>query len=308
MEPSLINLLERRKLLRTAGISAAVATAFSMKVTGAKAAKTNVDADILNFALNLEYLEAEFYTRSVFGEGLAQLGVGVSGSGSGSGTQGTVTGGSKVPFKSRASYQFALEIAQDEMSHVELLRQTLSSAGLYVSAEPSIDLVNSFTAAAIAAGLISAGQTFNPFADENSFLLAAFIFEDVGVSAYSGAAASITSKAYLTAAARILGTEAYHAGEIRTRLYLGGYAQQTNKIAALRAKASGTGPGTSTPAPDDQGIVTSGHTTIVDADANGLVYTRTPQQVLNVVYLGAGSSAGGFFPNGVNGNIHSSAA
>lgn len=305
MEPSWSNLLERRKLLRTATMSAAVATAFSMKVTGAHAATADIDPDILNFALNLEYLEAEFYSRSVFGYGLptAEL----TGSGSGSGTQGTVTGGRKVPFKSRTTFQLARQIASDEAAHVILLRHVLMQAGAYVAAEPTIDLTNSFTNAAVAAGLISAGQTFDPFADENSFLLAAFIFEDVGVSAYAGAAAKITNKSYLTTAAQILATEAYHAGSLRTRLYLGGYGQQTDKIAALRAKASGTGPGTNLPA-DDIGVLTDGMATIADVNANALAHTRTPQQVLNVVYLGQGTTGGGFFPNGVNGNIRSTAS
>ncbi len=303
MEPSWTTKLERRKLMRNAGISAAVATAFSMKVTGAKAATTNIDPDILNFALNLEYVEAEFYHRAVFGTGLpANL---LTGSGTGSGIQGTVTGGSRVQFASRATYQQALEIAQDELAHVALLRQALSAAGYYVAAEPTIDLVNSFTNAAIAAGLISAGQTFNPFADENSFLLGAFIFEDVGVSAYSGAAASITSKTYLTVAAQILAVEAYHAGNIRTRLFQGGFGAQSDKIAALRGAASKVGP---YPAIGDHGVLTNGRATIVDADSNALAYTRTPQQVLNVVYLGQSATGGGFFPNGLNGNINNSAA
>ena len=297
-------MLERRKLMRTAGLTAAVATAFTMKVTGAKAAPTDIDPDILNFALNLEYLEAEFYTRAVYGYGLGAFDIDLSGSGTGSGVQGSVTGGSKVQFASRGSYQLAQEIANDEVAHVKLLIASLKNAGYYVAAEPTIDLVNSFTAAAQGAGLISAGQTFSPFANENDFLLGAFIFEDVGVSAYSGAASSITSKEYLTVAAQILAVEAYHAGSIRSRLFLGGFGQQTDQIAYFRGRASSVGTYT---AINDHGVLSYGNATVVDADSNALVYTRAPAQVLNVVYLGQSSTGGGFFPNGVNGNINSSA-
>ena len=100
--------------------------------------------------------------------------------------------------------------------------------------------------------------------------------------------------------------EAYHAGEIRTRLFLNGFATQSNQIAALRASASDavTTSG-AMPVPDHGVQTSSGTASIVDADANALAYTRTTGQVLNVVYLGkgVGTTSGGFFPQGVNGAI-----
>ena len=51
---------------------------------------------------------------------------------------------------------------------------------------------------------------------------------------------------------------------------------------------------------------------IVPLDTNGIAYSRTPGQVLNIVYLNApskvGATSGGFFPAGVNGNIKTSTA
>jgi hypothetical protein len=78
------------------------------------------DADILNFALNLEYLEAEFYLRAAFGTGLT------SGQTSGQGSRGDVTGGRKVSFKSAAIREYAEEIANDERNHVLFLRSALA--------------------------------------------------------------------------------------------------------------------------------------------------------------------------------------
>jgi hypothetical protein len=99
------------------------------------------DSSILNFALNLEYLEAEFYLRGATGRGLPDDMVG------GTGTPGRVSGGRQVDFR--------------------------------------------------------------------NFLFAAFLFEDVGVTAFKGAAPFISNKTYLDAAAGLLATEAYHAGIVR---------------------------------------------------------------------------------------------
>ena len=281
--------LDRRKLMLRAGFGAAVLGA--MSVTGLRPASAAgvTDADILNFALNLEYLEAQFYLHAVFGTGLAANEItGVDG------PPGAVAGGSKVPFVTPAIQQYASEIAQDEHNHVLFLRAALGSAAV---AQPAIDIVNSFNTAAQLAGL---GSSFDPYANEDSFLLGAYVFEDVGVTAYHGAAPLISNKAYLAAAAGILGVEAYHASEVRLLLYQLGYFSQTAAISALRAKASGTGPGTPYPA-DDQGVEVGGVANIVPTDSNSLVFARTPRQVLNVVYLGA--TPGGFFPKGMNGNI-----
>jgi hypothetical protein len=94
---------------------------------------------------------------------------------------------------------------------------------------------------------------------------------------------------------RHLAVEAYHAGTLRTLLYQMGQARATAKISALRASASG--------AADDQGVVMNGPANIVPTDHNGLAFSRTNAQVLNIVYLGGASANYGFFPKGLNGTI-----
>jgi hypothetical protein len=51
-----------------------------------------------------------------------------------------------------------------------------------------------------------------------------------------------------------------------------------------------------------------GKANVVPADGNGLAFGRTPGQVLNIVYLTPKvANSGGFYPDGVNGQLHTSA-
>ena len=261
------------------------------------------DVDVLNFALNLEYLEAQFYTYAVTGAGLP------AGMLDGTGTQGAVTGGKQVPFQDAIVKQYALEIQQDEANHVRFLRTALGSARV---AQPALDISanpnGAFSAAARAAGLIGAGESFDPYASDNNFLLGAFIFEDVGVTAYKGASPLITNKTFLEAAAGILAAEAYHAGLVRTILYRKGVqtpalVQATEGISNARDAVDGA-------SDDDQGVaMRNGAANLVPTDENSIVYSRTAANVLNIVYLNKASvNSGGFFPAGVNGTIRTSGA
>jgi hypothetical protein len=296
----------RRRLLSIGGAALAGLAVAGASRAFAQAAIT--DADILNFALNLEYLEAQYYTYATTGTSLtANGGVITSGSGAAGGSVTIKSTSPKVPFVNPTIASYAMETAGEERKHVAFLQNALGTASV---AMPNIDLLNSFNGLAVAAGI---GASFDPFASDLNFLLGSFIFEDVGVTAYHGAAASITTPAYLDAAAGIMAVEAYHAGLIRTVLFgmdaatpSAGINATASKIAATRAKLDGTGN-------DDIGLGTesvalNGSTpsytgaTIVDADSNTLAFARTTTQVLSIVYAG-GTGKGGFFPNGLNGTI-----
>lgn len=266
-------------------------------------AGTLSDADILNFSLNLEYLEAQFYAFAAFGAGLPNNLL------TGTGTQGAVTGGRQVAFTDPVIAQYAREIATDERQHVAFLRSALGSAAV---AQPAIDIsataTSAFSAAARAAGLIGAGQAFDPYANDENFLLGAFIFEDVGVTAYKGASPLITNKTFLEAAAGILAAEAYHAGLIRTELY--GKGLQTPSLRTATEQISDARDSLDNSFDVDQGVAPrNGASNIVPTDNNGLAYSRSPGDVLNIVYLtAAAAQQGGFFPAGVNGNVRLSTA
>jgi hypothetical protein len=280
---------------RDAVVAGGVALASVLLARNAFAQSTAVtDTDILNFELNLEFLEAQFYTLATTGMTLDQVGLSTkSGSGIAGGTV-TVKTNAAVPFTTPLLQQFAAEVTADEQRHVNFLQSALGTSAV---AMPNVDLMNSFNALAAAAGL---GSSFDPFASETNFLLGAFIFEDVGVTAYQGAAGLISNKTYLDKAVGIHNVEAYHAAGIRTRIFQAGAAVQSasQAIAATRAKLDGSNT-------DDIGVgVNAGAATIVDNDANGMTYARTTSQVLSIVYGGGAAGVGGaFYPNGMNGTI-----
>lgn len=245
------------------------------------------DTDIFNFALNLEYLETEYYLRATTGSGLSAADAGAD--------AGPVTGAPSGPvaFTTSAFREYAEELAANELAHVRYYRSTLGSGAV---ARPALDL-GAFAAAAESAGL---GVGFNPFANEINFFLGGFLMEDVGVTAYKGAAPLIQNKQYLEDAAGILAVEAYHMGLVRSLLYEAGEEARNaaNAISDARDSLDGSDD-------LDQPIVVEGRANIVPADSRGIAFSRTPQQVLRIVYLNAsaGVGSGGFFPSGFNGAI-----
>jgi hypothetical protein len=280
------------------------------------------DADILNFALNLEYLEAQFYLYAATGAGLQAADIS-AGSASPFKTVGTVTLGNAaaVPGLTPAQQDILNEIAYEERAHVRFLRSALGSAAVPM---PNIDL-SFFGPLAVAAGItkVATGSgSFNPFDSFDDFLVGGFIFEDVGVTAYSGAAGLISSAGvaagYLTAASGILAVEAYHAGYIRTsitgRAIAAGsttaYPQITaaNLVEALRATltvGASAAPSTSGSVETLLTLPTNLNTPsaiVAASPSNAVGFSRTVNQVHHIVYGSAtvGVASGGFFPNGTN--------
>jgi Ferritin-like domain len=282
----------RHTLLLGASTGLALASLSNRLPFAAEAASpTDIkDEDIFQFALNLEYMEAEYYLRGTLGRGLDASDIGAD--------PGKVVGGGsdKVPFKSKAIKEFLEEVAENELAHVRFYRKTLGSSAVD---RPAIDFDAGFSAAAKGAGL---GSNFNAFENEMNFLLGGMLFEDVGVTAYAGAATVLKEKEHVEAAAGILAVEAYHMGMARSQLYeMGEEAwKAANALSDARDKLDG-------PGDKDQGIRVDGKANIVPSNPDGIAFRRTPQEVLHIVYLTeqSGVSKGGFYPNGMNGTLKS---
>jgi hypothetical protein len=245
------------------------------------------DEDIFRFALNLEYMEAEYYLRALTGEGISAKDAGSD--------AGKVNGGHAAKFKSKAIKEFIDEVGHNELAHVRFYRKTLGDQAV---SRPAIDFEAGFKGVAKAAGL---GEDFDAFADDMSVLLGGMLFEDVGVTAYAGAAPLIKKKEFLEAAAGILAVEAYHMGMARSQLFeMGEKARKAaNGISKAREAVDGKG--------KDQGIEVDGKANFVPSTPDAIAFRRTPQEVLRIAYLTdkSGVSSGGFYPNGMNGTIKS---
>jgi Ferritin-like domain len=267
----------RRSFLKTIGAATAGVTALSMAGLTPASAQTTTEVEVLKFALNLEYLEAEFYTYAVYGFGIEKFGFGITGEANGANPAegGITTGGKKVYFDGNVttnlSSEAAAEIGTDERAHVKLLRSALGSQAI---AKPNINL-----------NALGFG-----FGSDVEFLKLGRIFEDIGVSAYGGAAGLLTTPAIITTAARILATEAQHVSGLRTL------------IAYLNLPTTALDGADLIPPPSGQ------QQQIFSVNmANGLPATRTPGEVLYLAFGGkANVTKGGFFPSGVNGAITTS--
>ena len=135
-----VNRLSRRNFLASAGLGAGalvVAGCSSNSTTTTTtpvttAAPTVTEVDVLNFALNLEYLEASFYLYISTGNGLSAADMGTS--------PGTVTGGAKFTFSDPNVTALAQQLAADEQAHVEFIRTLITAAGSTPVAMPALNL------------------------------------------------------------------------------------------------------------------------------------------------------------------------
>jgi hypothetical protein len=245
------------------------------------------DITTVKAILNNEYMEAEFYLRIAYGTGLSAEDT------SGAGPAGPVIApqDGEVKFNSAALKAIATSLANDELAHVRGARATLISFGVQPPARPTINLQESWRTLGELAGI---GNDFNPFLNEKHFLLAAYYFEENASQVLKGVIEQTLFQPLQSAAAGLLGDEAYHGGYVRLALVVAGEFERTNQIAALRNRLIDR------PVPTDPGLGTHSAPILAPVDANAMIFDRTGREQLNVLYLGVNANAGGFFPNGVN--------
>ena len=271
----------RRRFLSTMAIAGAAAGTVGMAGCSGGSGPTTVVTpgsstpsvtDVLNFALNLEYLEANFYTYLSTGSGISSV---VTNLPSGSGT---VTGGQKYTATDPVVQSLIQQLAQHEQEHVSLLISTIQGLGGTAVAQPALNLA--------AMGMPSSDAAVVALARE---------LETVGVSAYEGGVPYLVSNtAVLTYAAQIHDTEAQHEGFMREYCIKNGItsgAVDTLDYPPTSSQVFNTSP-------------TTGLNTVrTPQQVLGIVYGVTTAMTSDMP--ATGHASGGFFPMGMNGNIKS---
>lgn len=177
---------DRRKVIKNFGGFAgkvalmAIPFAFGSMFKKAYGQTTTSVLDVLNYALTLEYLESEFYTKAV----------------------------AMAPFPDAISKQSFTTIRDHEVAHVTFLQTAIKGAGGMPVAKPTFDF-----SAGNGSGM---GPFKDVFTNYDLLLAVSQAFEDTGVRAYKGQAGNLMSNAaVLNAALRIHSVEARHASHIR---------------------------------------------------------------------------------------------
>ena len=283
-----VQALNRRSFFSSlTALGAAAAAAGLMAYTPAAKAQAAASGvtilDVLNFALNLEYLEANLYISAT---GSAPLTAYLGGGAPVSGLPGILS----LDPQTLATFQ---NLVQDETHHIELLRELIFQLGSTPINQPAIDYT--------LGGKMS-------ITTQAQLLAVTRQFTAVGTSAYAGGAQYLVSNpTILTGAAEVLGAESQHLGAIN-------YLCNLQGVISPPVDATDVPP---TP-PNQFFTLTPTNALMVATDqvvsGPALGPVRTPQQVLGIVYgvskatttvPPTGVTAGGFFPQGVNGVVKS---
>ncbi|PRQ39512.1 hypothetical protein RchiOBHm_Chr4g0426041 [Rosa chinensis] len=262
------------------------------------------DVDLLEFPLNLEYLEAEFFLYGSLGFGLDKVAPNLTLGGP------KPLGAKKAkldPFTRDVIEQFAWQ----EVGHLRAIKKTVKGfprPQLDLSAKSFADVFN------LAFGRVLK-PPFDPYANSLNYLLASYLIPYVGLTGYVGANPKLQGSTSKRLVAGLLGVESGQDAVIRTLLYEQAWmkvhpydisvAEFTNRLSDLRNKLGKAGL-------KDEGLVVpkylgaegkiSGN--VLAGDEYSVAYDRTPEEILRIVY-GSGDEhvPGGFYPKGADGRI-----
>lgn len=301
----------RRGMMKAVAGTALAGAALALPAIQARA-QTLSDIDALNLMLNVNYLLAQFLSAAT-GDTVAPDRL------TGNGVAGTPPiPGKRVTFTDPLLRLIVVEMAADNRISLISFRVVI---GALSARQPLMDISAApaapFTVAMQRAGVIAAGTTFDPYASEENLLYSIYYLKNISVAALRGLAPTITNRVVTQNFTGLLGAECIHAATIRSYLYSRGATvprlrDNSEKIAAYQRSLNGgvafqgAGPMTRTVQGTGATVQTA---RIAPEQPSGEVAGRSAGQILNQLYLtSAAVTSGGFYPEGVNGNIRTSAS
>ncbi|KAL7123734.1 hypothetical protein ABFS83_14G002500 [Erythranthe nasuta] len=262
------------------------------------------DIDLLEFPLNLEYFEAEFFSWGALGGGLDTFAP-------------NLTMGGPSPIGARKARLSPLikdiiaQFALQEFGHLRAIQKTVPGFPrplLNLSAESFATVMNNAFEKPLQ-------PSFDPYANDINYLLASYVIPYVGLTGYVGANPKLKSPTSKRLVAGLLGVESGQDAVLRTLLYQRAFvkvypyeftvAEFTDRISSLRNKLGKKGL-------KDEGLIVkpvqgaegriSGN--VLAGDQDSLSFDRTPEEILRIVYgSGNENQPGGFYPKGGDGRI-----
>ncbi|RYR12627.1 hypothetical protein Ahy_B04g070079 isoform B [Arachis hypogaea] len=244
---------------------------FTIAIEGKGNSSEPSDADRIEFALNLEYLEAEFFLYGALGYGLDVVAPELAGGG-------PAPIGAQLAALSPLVRDLISQFAYQEVGHLRAIKKEVKGFP-----RPVLDLrVGTFAR------------------------IMAYVIPYVGLTGYVGTNPQLqntTSKR--SGQDAVIRTWLYERLEVRVMPYRLTVAEFTNRISVLRDRLGNAGvkdEGLVVPmALGAEGRVVGN---VLAANNASLSYDRTPEEILRIVYgTGDAHIPGGFFPNGASGAI-----
>uniref|UniRef100_A0A0D9VTX7 Desiccation-related protein PCC13-62 n=1 Tax=Leersia perrieri TaxID=77586 RepID=A0A0D9VTX7_9ORYZ len=263
------------------------------------------DVDPLRFAMNLEFAEAEFFLYAAFGKGLDHFAPNLT-------MGGPPPVGARKANLDELTWRVAAEFGYQEIGHLRAIKGTVGGIP-----RPPIDLSpHNFARVMDEAVGYHLNPPFDPYASSLNFLLATYIIPYLGINGYTGTNPLIDGYATKRLVAGLLAVESAQDAVVRGLLFERRHeavppyrgltvAELTDRVSALRNKLGYCGI-------KDEGLIVpewlgaEGRicTNIISADRDSLSYSRTPAELLRILYLtGSEHVPGGFYPKGANGRI-----
>ncbi|OIT35793.1 PREDICTED: desiccation-related protein PCC13-62-like isoform X1 [Nicotiana attenuata] len=262
------------------------------------------DVDLLEFPLNLEYMEAEFFLWGSFGHGLDSFAPELA-------DGGPSPIGATIAKLSPLIRDVIAQFGFQEVGHVRAMKNTVEGFPrplLNLSKEAFATVMNDAFGHQLE-------PLFNPYANDINYLLASYVIPYIGLTGYVGANPKLHSPTAKRLRAGLLGVESGQDAVLRALLYERGranvepygitVAEFANRISELRNKLGRHGL-------KDEGLKVKPTVgaerkirgNILAGDKYSLSYDRTPEEILRIVY-GSGNEKkpGGFYPKGAEGRI-----